>query len=301
MSTAFKFENEIVQRSERAKSVEFHPTEPWILVSLHSGTVYIWNYQSQTIEKTFKVAESPVRSAKFILSKRWVIVGSDDAFIRVYDYGTMEKIKEFQAHTDFIRCVGVHPTLPYVLSASDDAVIKLWDWEKDWKCTQTFEGHSHYVMRVAFDPQDPNAFASASLDGTIKIWNVHSSAPKLTLDAHEKGLNFVDYFSRDDLLYLLSGSDDYTAKVRKDKGRSCVQTLEGHEHNVTTVRAHPELPIVITGSEDETLRIWDANGFRLKDVLKFGHGRIWDISYQKGSRRVAVACDKGIAVVEIVC
>ncbi|KAI6671925.1 hypothetical protein NL676_006810 [Syzygium grande] len=217
-----------------------------------------------------------VRSAKFIPSKRWVIVGSDDAFIRVYDYGTMEKIKEFQAHKDFIRCMGVHPTLPYVLSASDDTIIKLWDWEKDWMRTQTFEGHSHYVMRVAFDPQDPNAFASASLDGTIKIWNVHS--PKLTLDAHEKGLNFVDYFSRDDMLYLLSGSDDYTAKVWDDKGRSCVQTLEGHEHNVTTVRAHPELPIVITGSEDETLRIWDANGFR-----------------------VAAACDEGIAVVEIVC
>ncbi|KAI6672086.1 hypothetical protein NL676_006971 [Syzygium grande] len=195
-----------------------------------------------------------VRSAKFISSKRWVIVGSDDAFIRVYDYGTMEKIKEFQAHTDFIRCVGVHPTLPYVLSASDDAVIKLWDWEKDWMRTQTFEGHSHYVMRVAFDPQDPNAFASASLDGTIKA---------LILD---------------DMLYILSGSDDYTAKVWDDEGRSCVQTLEGHEHNVTTVCAHPELPIVITGSEDETLRIWDANGFR-----------------------VAVACDEGIAVVEIVC
>ncbi|KAK3440406.1 hypothetical protein EUGRSUZ_B00687 [Eucalyptus grandis] len=102
---------------------------------------------------------------------------------------------------------GCPPYLPYVLSALDDAVIKLLDWEKDWMCTQTIEGHSHYVMRVASDPQDPNAFASASLNETIKI------------------------------------------QVWDDKGRSCVQTLQGHEQNVTA------------GSEDETLRIWDANGF----------------------------------------
>ncbi|KAL3748710.1 hypothetical protein ACJRO7_009879 [Eucalyptus globulus] len=181
---------------------------------------------------------------------------------------------------------GCPPYLPYVLSALDDAVIKLLDWEKDWMCTQTIEGHSHYVMRVASDPQDPNAFASASLNETIKVLIF------LLLDAHAKGLNFVDYLSMHDMLYLLSGSNDCTTKVWDDKGRSCVQTLQGHEQNVTA------------GSEDETLRIWDANGFGyalLKHILKFGHGRLWDVAYQKGSCRVTVACDEGIAVVELVC
>lgn len=90
-------------------------------------------------------------------------------FIRVYNYNTMDKIKVFEAHTDYIRCVAVHPTLPYVLSSSDDMLIKLWDWEKGWVCTQIFEGHSHYVMQVTFNPKDTNTFASASLDRTIKV------------------------------------------------------------------------------------------------------------------------------------
>ena len=33
---------------------------------------------------------------------------------------------------------------------------------------QVFEGHSHYVMQVAFNPKDTNTFASASLDRTVK-------------------------------------------------------------------------------------------------------------------------------------
>ncbi|KAG6510734.1 hypothetical protein ZIOFF_028768 [Zingiber officinale] len=40
-------QRKLAQRSERVKSVDLHPTEPWILASLYSGTVGIWNYQSQ--------------------------------------------------------------------------------------------------------------------------------------------------------------------------------------------------------------------------------------------------------------
>ena len=110
-----------------------------------------------------------VRSAKFIARENWIVAAADDTFIRVYNYKTLEKVKEFEAHKDYIRCVAVHPTLPYVLTASDDMNIKFWDWEKNWLCTQIFEGHSHYVMQVAFNPKDNLNFASASLDGTIKV------------------------------------------------------------------------------------------------------------------------------------
>lgn len=39
-----------------------------------------------------------------------------------------------------------------------------------WTCTQVFEGHSHYVMQVVFNPKDTNTFASASLDRTVKVF-----------------------------------------------------------------------------------------------------------------------------------
>lgn len=110
-----------------------------------------------------------VRSAKFVAREHWIVTAADDTFIRVYNYDTTEKIKDIEAHTDYIRSVTVHPTLPYLLSCSDDNVIKLWDWEKDWSCTQILEGHSHYVMQVAFNPHDADTFSSASLDGTVKV------------------------------------------------------------------------------------------------------------------------------------
>ena len=46
-------------RSERIKSVEFHPTEPWILASLYSGQAIVWNYETQATVKTFEVCDAP--------------------------------------------------------------------------------------------------------------------------------------------------------------------------------------------------------------------------------------------------
>ena len=34
------------------------------------------------------------------------------------------------------------------------------------------------------------------------------------------------------------------------QNKTCVQTLEGHAQNVSAVSFHPELPIILTGSED---------------------------------------------------
>jgi WD40 repeat protein len=71
----------------------------------------------------------------------------------------------------------------------------MWGDAQGWVCSQIFEGHSHYVMQVAFNPKDTNTFASASLDRTIKVWSIGQPTPNFTLEGHEKGVNCVDYFN----------------------------------------------------------------------------------------------------------
>ncbi|WCJ40708.1 Coatomer subunit beta' [Euphorbia peplus] len=296
---ALEFTQEFTHLSPRVKSVDVHSMQPWILAALHSGSVHIWNYESQTMVNSLKVNDSPVRSAKFIERKNWIVIGSDDKFIRVYDYNTMELVKEFEAHTDYIRCLSVHPSLPYVLSCADDKMIKIWDWEMDWNCTHTFEGHSHYVMQAAFDPIHNATFSTASLDCTIKVWNLDSPSPIATLEGHSKGVNCISYSINGDKLYLLSGSDDYTVKVWDCETKSCIQTLEGHTNNVCAVCVHPEFPIIITGSEDGTIKTWDANTYKHERTLNSSLERVWTIGCIGGSNQVAFGCDNGIVMFKI--
>eukprot|EP01121_Diplochlamys_sp_Union-15-3_P002556 TRINITY_DN1226_c0_g1_i1.p1 TRINITY_DN1226_c0_g1~~TRINITY_DN1226_c0_g1_i1.p1 ORF type:complete len:1025 (-),score=223.71 TRINITY_DN1226_c0_g1_i1:90-3164(-) len=285
--------------SDRVKCVDLHPGEPWILVSLYNGHVYIYNYQSKSLAKQFEVSDLPVRAAKFIARKQWIIVGADDNHLRVYNYNTMDTVKKWEGHTDYVRSIAVHPSLPYILSTSDDMSIKLWDWDQGWANTQIFEGHTHYVMMVAFNPKDPNTFASASLDRTIKVWGLGSSSPHFTLEGHDKGVNCVDYFAGGDKPYLISGADDCNVKVWDYQNKTCVSTLEGHSNNVSSVLFHPELPLIISGSEDGSVRLWNINTYRLEKSLSYNWERVWTIGYQKGSNHIAVGYDNGTILIKL--
>jgi coatomer subunit beta' len=228
-----------------------------------------------------------------------MVCGADDMQIRVFNYNTMDKVKAFEAHADYIRHVAVHPTLPLLLSCSDDMLIKLWDWDKGWACTQVFEGHSHYVMQVVFNPKDPNTFASASLDRSVKVWSLGSPVPNFTLEGHERGVNCVDYYTGGDRPYLVSGADDRLIKVWDYQTKACIQTLDGHAHNVSTVAFHPELPLILTGSEDGTVKMWHSTTYRLENTLNYGMERVWALAMVKGSNSVAIGYDEGCAMVKL--
>lgn len=51
---------------------------------------------------------------------------------------------------------------------------------------------------------------------TLQIWNLGSPDPNFTVDAHQKGVNCVDYFTGGDKPFLITGADDHTAKVCQD-------------------------------------------------------------------------------------
>lgn len=270
-----------------------------MLASLYNGHVHVWNHESQQLVKSFEVCDVPVRAAKFVARKNWIITGSDDMQVRVFNYNTLERVHAFEAHSDYIRSIVVHPSQPYVITSSDDMQIKLWNWEKSWACTQVFEGHTHYVMQIVINPKDNNTFASASLDRTVKVWQMGSSSPNFTLEGHEKGVNCVDYCHSGDKPYLISGADDRLVKLWDYQTKTCVQTLEGHAQNVSAVCYHPELPIIMTGSEDGTVRIWHLNTYRLENTLNYGLERVWTISCLKGSNSVALGYDEGSVIIKL--
>mmetsp|Transcript_26385 Transcript_26385/g.72514 ORF Transcript_26385/g.72514 Transcript_26385/m.72514 type:complete len:964 (-) Transcript_26385:2476-5367(-) len=285
--------------SERVKSVDLHPTEPWVLAALYSGNVMIWDTESGSLVKSFEVSELPVRCAKFVARKQWFVAASDDMRFRIFNYNTMEKIKEFEAHADYIRCLEVHPSLPYVLSSSDDMCIKLWDWDRGFEMTQIFEGHAHYVMQVKFNPKDTNTFASASLDRSIKVWGLGSHAPHYTLDGHENGVNCIDYYPSGDKPYILSGSDDQTVKIWDYQTKSIVHSLDGHTNNVCSVMFHPKLPIIASASEDGTVRIWQSTTYRAETTLNYGMERAWALAASPQSNKLAIGFDEGCVCIEL--
>lgn len=93
-----------------------------MVASLYNGNVHVWNYENQTLVKSFEVCDLPVRATKFVPRKNWIVTGSDDMTIRVYNYNTLERVHLFEAHSDYVRCIAVHPTQSFILTSSGKSV-----------------------------------------------------------------------------------------------------------------------------------------------------------------------------------
>lgn len=63
-------------------------------------------------------------------------------------------------------------------------------------------------MCITINPKDTNTFASACVDGTVKVWSLGSSVANFTLDGHEKGVNWVDYYYGGEKPYMITAGDD---------------------------------------------------------------------------------------------
>jgi coatomer subunit beta' len=88
-------------------------------------------------------------------------------------------------------------------------------------------------------------------------------------------------------------------KVWDYQNKTCVQTLESHTQNVSVVCFHPELPIIVSGSEDGTVRLWHANTYRLENTLNYGMERVWAVAVIRGSNDIAIAYDEGTVVIKV--
>lgn len=303
--------------AQQVSSIDVHPTEPWIMTTNHVGILRVWNYHTMTTLNSFDIVTyEPVRAAKFVAREKWVIAGDENGCIHVYDYDQNEHVESLDAHDSCITTLVVHPTQPFILSLSDDddkPLIKLWSWDKGWECTREFQGHDNKVTQVTFNPKEGDSFASASFDGTIKIWSISSHDPSniITLKLEHtlpdfRGLPYiresllcVDYFTRRNQQHLIVGCKDRTAQIWKLGKNGCFDKLEGHADHVSAVNLHPELPLLITGSLDGTIRVWNSTTYKLENIIGFNLGAVYAFGCIKDSRRIIVGCHDGIAMVEI--
>jgi len=155
-------------------------------------------------------------------------------------------------------------------------------------------------MNIAFNPKDTNTFASACLDRTVKMRSLSSPHANFTMDAHDKGVNHVDFCPGPDCRYLVTTGDDKTINILDYLSKSCIQTtVEGHINNPSFAVFHPNLPIIISGSEDRTIKIWNSNTYRLENTLSYALERTWCVALHRVANEVAVGFNEGIVVIKV--
>ncbi|PWY92664.1 coatomer subunit alpha [Aspergillus heteromorphus CBS 117.55] len=320
-----KFES----KSSRAKGIAFHPKRPWILVSLHSSTIQLWDYRMGTLIDRFEEHDGPVRGIDFHPTQPLFVSGGDDYKIKVWNYQTRRCMFTLNGHLDYVRTVFFHHELPWILSCSDDQTIRIWNWQnRSLICTMT--GHNHYVMCAQFHPTE-DLIASASLDQSVRIWDISGlrkkhSAPtsisfedqmaranpgqadmfgntdavvKFVLEGHDRGVNWVSFHPT--LPLIVSAGDDRLIKLWRMSDTKAweVDTCRGHFQNASACVFHPHQDLILSVGEDKTIRCWDLNKRTSVQSFKRDVDRFWVIAAHPEINLFAAGHDTGVMVFKL--
>lgn len=280
----------------KVKQIALHPSKPLVLLAHYNGEVSIFNYSTQALAKKIEVSAKPLRSAIWA-GEDWVVTAGDDLKIRVFNFHTTQRLFEFEGHKDFIRKVVFNPSQQYFLTTSDDKTIIRWGISGD-KVVQllTYEEHKHFVMDAKIQSNSEDVFASASLDGTIKLWNINSKVSNCTLKGHRAGINCIE-FSRGNRPILASGGDDFAVIIWDLSTRSMMQKIDRHEGNVVDLVFMSALPFLVSIAEDGKLNFYNTKNYEFCFDQNNFMQKGWSVSAKENM--IACGYDEGALVLQV--
>ncbi|XP_032833195.1 coatomer subunit alpha [Petromyzon marinus] len=313
-------------KSARVKGLCFHSKRPWVLASLHSGVIQLWDYRMCTLIDKYDEHDGPVRGVDFHKQQPLFVSGGDDYKIKVWNYKLRRCLFTLLGHLDYIRTTFFHHEYPWIISCSDDQTIRIWNWQSR-TCVCVLTGHNHYVMCAQFHPME-DLVVSASLDQTVRVWDISGlrkknlnpgssgdaelrsisgvdlfgaadAVVKHVLEGHDRGVNWAAFHPTMPL--IVSGADDRQVKLWRmnDSKAWEVDTCRGHYNNVSCCLFHPRHELILSNSEDKSIRVWDMSKRTGVQTFRRDHDRFWVLAAHPSLNLFAAGHDSGMIVFKL--
>ena len=165
------------------------------------------------------------------------------------------------------------------------------------------QGHRLCVFGCAWSPNG-KLLTSISADGTTIIWTMVDGVPVsnkiigLVDDnvTSEHGITTIDWESNGRL--FATGSFDTFVRIYKPDGQ-LYGTLQGHKHNVFTVRFNPSGNYIVTCSADKTAILWNVMNLKIVHIFNQHTDTILDVAWRNDSFFTTASADNTIGIFSI--
>jgi WD40 repeat protein/serine/threonine protein kinase len=250
-----------------------------------NGTARVWDRESGVILQTFSHGGEYVNAVAFSPDGRFLATGGNDAegYIQVWDIAAGKRVQIIHGHEDEVLSLAYSKDGSRLLSSSYDKTARLWDTTTG-KEVRTFSGHTWWVWSASFSA-DEKQVVTAGHDGTAIVWEVASPKRSPAFTGHQ-GPVFSAAFSPDGKQVVSAGYDRRVLVWSPNDvqpfdfknltaGAAAAPThfrsFEGHTDAVRSVSFSPDGSLLLSSSQDNTVRVWDfAAGQMLKTFR--GHG-----------------------------
>ncbi|MDZ7958116.1 MAG: NB-ARC domain-containing protein [Aulosira sp. DedQUE10] len=289
-----------IEDGEQLRSFEGHTGWVWLVNFSIDGTTLVsccgngiinrWDLNTGQCLHTLQ--EETVRSWLSSFSPDGSILAScsRDNTIKLWDIHSGQCLKALQGHTNTIGPIDFSPDGKLLASGSEDKTVKIWD-VRTGECLYTLDEHTQAVCSVSFSPNG-DILASGSEDKTVKLWDVRTGRCWKTLQGQVIELVWSLAFSPDAQILAIAGEasaisiwdiktgqciktlSGHTTRVWSvafspdGQTGECLKTPQGHSNWIWAIAFHPHRAILASGSQDETIRLWDIATGECLQILR---------------------------------
>jgi WD40 repeat protein len=183
-------------------NLTFSPDSKILACDGNDKSLQLFNVSDGTCVQCFKGHQGAITSVDFSPRDENIVAsGSTDSTIRLWNRSNGNCQKILSRHHGVVYSIAFSPNGQLLASGGTDRVVLVWNLETN--ACQQLHGHDLVIVSVAFS-QD--LLVSASLDMTIRLWDVPNQSCIRTLQLDSEALNMS--FSPDGNLLAVGKSDE---------------------------------------------------------------------------------------------
>jgi WD40 repeat protein len=325
-----------IHENTSARAVTFSPSETYLASGHTDGRIYLWSLNTLSAERIVRRDNSGnlqydsasayyrrfnrtpnIRALAFSQDEKFLVSGHSDGVISLWDIsgGTLELLERYSEHTQErsseLAVSGMGLTFSrdgLLVTGSDDKFIRVWTIE-DNRMMLVREIRTAQVIRGIDISPDGKYIATAGLERIVEIWELETGRLVRTLGPYLKPINAVAFhpcidntvaFSPDSTFnpeeeILLESTN--TVGLWNFDGRR-LASFEGHQKDIETLSFSPSVRVLITGSMDQTVKIWNTESAQEISRTQLSSNRgVIASSFGSSGRRIALGLQEaGIQV-----
>ncbi|KJE19859.1 WD40 repeat-containing protein [Frankia torreyi] len=193
---------------------------------------------------------------------------NDDDSVQLWFRTTGRQLLGIPDHRGRVRSLAFSPDRRILATGCDDRLVRLWQLTDDpsprlaaatgaahGSCL-VLAGHTDRVYAVRFS-RDGRHLASASNDGTARIWDVATGACRQVLRPGTARL-WTAAFSPDGR-FLATAGDDLVIRLWDPSSGEQIAALEGHTRRIWSIDVACDGRLLASCGDDGTTRLWDVS------------------------------------------